>query len=391
MGMSGALNNIKVLDITHVLAGPFCAYQLGLLGADVLKIESPTDPDCARGRGPDDAANAEGLGLNYLVQGGNKRALAMDLATPEGKAILLRLVRNADVLVENYATDALAGLGLGYDVLAQENPNLIHCSITGYGDTGPNAKMGAYDNVIQAVSGTIAQCDGVKPGVSFIDYSTGYCAAFAVSAALIQRMNTGKGCHISVSMLEVAMQIMSPEVAAAQHPIQADRGKEAGISAYDTSDGRLMLGAFRAQQYKALYQVLAGLGHEVAEIADIQNWPDIWAISDVAKNRLAAVFAEQTTDEWITVLRRAGLPVEPVQALRDAVQNPQLAARRYFVPSSHDPQVTLPQAAYHMSEGGPALVSDAPKHGEHSVAVLSELGLSDQEISDLVKNGIVLA
>ena len=213
-----ALDKITVLDVTHVLAGPFCTYQLALLGADVLKIEAPDAPDCARGRGPDAAANAAGLGLNYQTQGGNKRALALDLDDEAGRDIFRSLVRKADVIVENYAAGGMARRGLGFDALSKINPALIYCSLTGYGDTGPEAETGAYDNVIQAASGTIAQCGGIKPGVSFVDYSAGYAAAFAVTSALVQRARTGKGCHISVSMLEVAMQLMSPEAAAAQHP-----------------------------------------------------------------------------------------------------------------------------------------------------------------------------
>ena len=180
----GALTGVTVLDITHVLSGPFCTYQLALLGADVLKIEDPRDPDCSRGRGPDADANAEGLGLNFQVQGGNKRAIALNLQDDAGRNILRRLASTADVLVENFSTGALTRLGLAYDDLSEINPCLIYCSITGYGDTGPEASTGAYDNVIQAASGTIAQCGGIKAGVSFIDYATGYAAAFAVTSAL---------------------------------------------------------------------------------------------------------------------------------------------------------------------------------------------------------------
>ncbi len=248
--MTGALNDIKVLDLTHVLAGPFCTYQLALLGADVIKIEDPANPDCARGRGPDDALNAAGLGLNYQVQGANKRSLALNLRSSEGVELFKSLAKDVDIIVENFATGALAALGVGYEVLRDINPELIHCSITGYGDSGPQADHGAYDNVIQATSGTIAQCGGVKPAVSFVDYATGYAAAFAVTAALTQRSQTGAGTHISVSMLEVAMQMMAPEAAAAQHVTPTKRGKEAGIASYETQDGHLMLGAFRPVQYR---------------------------------------------------------------------------------------------------------------------------------------------
>ncbi len=385
----GALEDIKVLDITHVLAGPFCSYQLGLLGADVLKIESPTQPDCARGRGPDDDANAAGLGLNYQVQGGNKRALAVDLADPEGRDAFLQLVKTADVLVENYATGALTRLGLGYDTLSKANPALVHCSLTGYGDTGPQAQTGAYDNVVQAASGIISQCGGTKPAVSFVDYSAGYSAAFAVAAALVQRSRTGRGCQISVSMLEVAMQMMAPEVAAAQHPAKTKRPKEAGIASYTTADGVLTLGVFRPLQYRKLSIILAGLGHPVPALETITDWPDVWAISPQTRDRIQAAFLTRKNAFWVRTLHDADLPGEPVKTLTEAVQSAQLTARAYFQPNPDDARATLPLTAFRMSEGGPALALPPPSHGQHSIEILREVGLNDSQINVLLNKGVI--
>jgi crotonobetainyl-CoA:carnitine CoA-transferase CaiB-like acyl-CoA transferase len=388
--MTGALHKIRVLDLTHVLAGPFCTYQMALLGADVTKIEDPLNPDCARGRGPDAAGNALGLGLNYQVQGGNKRSLALNLRDPEGAKILRALVRDTDVFVENFATGALAGLGLGYADLAAENPALIYCSITGYGDIGPQAEHGAYDNVIQATSGTISQCGGVKPGVSFVDYATGYAAAFAVTAALTQRGNDGQGTHISVSMLEVAMQMMAPEAAATQHVKAPARGKEAGIASYDTADGQLMLGAFHPAQYRALAQILDSIGHPVMALAKVKSWPEVWAISDDIKAKLRAIFAQKTADDWVALLRAANLPAERVKTLSEAVELPQLAARGYFAPNPDAPDVSLPTTAFTMTHGGANLHSAPPKHGEQTRDVLSEMGLNDDQIAHLYAQGIVV-
>lgn len=385
----GALQNIKVLDVTHVLAGPFCTYQLALLGADVLKVEPPTTPDCARGRGPDDAANAAGLGLNYQVQGGNKRAVALDLADPDGRDIFLDLVRDADVLVENYASGALDRLDLDYQTLSGMNPALVYCSLTGYGDTGPNAQTGAYDNVIQATSGVIAQSGGQKPGVSFIDYSAGYSAAFAIAAALLQRGQTGRGCHISVSMLEVAMQMMAPEVAAAQHPTKTKRSQEAGISSYETCDGVLMLGAFRPEQYRKLAAVLRGMGSAMPALDHIAQWQDVWAIAQDTKTRLQQIFKTRTTAFWVAHLHDYDLPAEAVKTLAEAVQSPQLEARAYFQPNASDARATLPLTAFRMSEGGPVLSSPPPAHGQHSIDVLREVGVSDAQIDALLQRGVL--
>lgn len=380
----GALTGVTVLDITHVLSGPFCTYQLALLGADVLKIEDPRDPDCSRGRGPDADANAEGLGLNFQVQGGNKRAIALNLQDDAGRNILRRLASTADVLVENFSTGALTRLGLAYDDLSEINPCLIYCSITGYGDTGPEASTGAYDNVIQAASGTIAQCGGVKAGVSFIDYATGYAAAFAVTSALVQRGNTGKGCHISVSMLEVAMQMMSPEVAAVQHPRTTHREKEAGIQAYDTADGSLMLGVFKPKQYRKLSRLLS-----VPELSETDTWEDVWAIPAAVKEKMAETFRSRPTREWISLLRAADLPAEPVRTLTEAVTSPQLAARGYFQKNPGGTPETLPLTAFRMSDGGPELHASPPRQGQDTGDVLGALGFDAPSIADLVARGVI--
>ncbi|MFY0617642.1 CaiB/BaiF CoA transferase family protein [Shimia sp.] len=387
--MTGALNGIVVLDMTHVLAGPFCTYQLGLLGADVIKVEDPSNPDCARGRGPDDALNAAGLGLNYQVQGANKRSLALNLRSTKGIDVLKSLAEEADIVVENFTTGALASLGIGYEVLAAINPRLIHCSITGYGDTGPQAAHGAYDNVIQATSGTIGQCGGVKPGVSFVDYSTGYAAAFAVTAALTQRERTGQGTHISVSMLEVAMQMMAPEAAAAQSPVTAKRGKEPGIASYDTQNGQLMLGAFHPAQYRKLAKLLQRLGHPLPALADIYDWRDVWAISAETKSVLRDIFMTTDAETWVTHLRAADLPAERVKTLAEAVDLPQLTARGFFQPNPDDDRTALPTTAFHMTGQGTKLHQAPPTLGQHSHAVLTGMGLDAHQIDQLFDAGIV--
>lgn len=387
--MTGLLGGINVLDLTHVLAGPFCTYQLGLQGADVIKIEDPTNPDSARGRGPDDTLNAAGLGLNYQVQGGNKRSLALNLRSAEGVELLKSLAEKADIIVENYATGALAALGVGYEVLADINPRLIHCSITGYGDCGPQGDHGAYDNVIQATSGTIAQCGGVKPGVSFVDYATGYAAAFAVTAALTHVAKTGRGRHISVSMLEVAMQMMAPEAAATQHPAPAARDKEAGIANYDTKEGRVMLGAFHPAQYRKLSAMLDGLGLPLPALSFIHDWPDVWAITEQTKSSLRDIFATADADTWVTRLRAADLPAERVKTLAEAVTLPQLAVRGYFQPNPNDAKTELPTAAFHISGEGAKLHRAPPTLGQHTRAILSDVGLSESQIAQLFSAGIV--
>lgn len=387
--MSGALTGLTVLDLTHVLAGPFCTYQFALLGADVIKVEPPSAPDCARGRGPDDRLNQAGLGLTYQMQAANKRAIAIDLKTDAGGALLLRLVAKSDILVENYSNGAMARLGLGYGDLCAVNPGLIYCSITGYGDTGSQAHTGAYDNVIQAASGIVAQSGGTKPGLSFLDYATGYAAAFAALAAVHQRGRTGWGAKVSTSMLEVAMSMMAPEVAALQHAPEVRREPEAGLAAYDTASGRLMLGAFHPGQYRAMGHVLAGCGHRIEELEGIADWADVWRLSPTLRALLAKVFLTRSAEDWAALLRTADVPAEAIRTLAEAALDPQLAARGFYQPSPADSALMLPLAPYTMTEGGPAIVSAPARTGAHTEELLSSLGLAAAEIGALRDAGVI--
>ena len=205
---------IRVIDVTHVLAGPFAAYQLAVLGADVIKVEDPNDPDQSRTTGTDKALNRKQMGTGFLTQASNKRSIALDLKKEADREVLKKLVATADVFVENYRPGAFDALGLGYDDLAKINPRLIYASFSAFGNTGPRRVQTAYDHVIQATSGLMAatgtnDVHPVKIGAPAVDYSTGITGAFALSAALFQRERTGKGQRIDMAMLDVAMILMA--------------------------------------------------------------------------------------------------------------------------------------------------------------------------------------
>lgn len=376
--------NIKILDLTHVLAGPFATYQFALLGAEVIKIEDPSSPDCARGRGPDAALNADLRGLNYQIQAANKKAITLDLKSASGQQILKQLVEDADILVENYRTGALSSLGLGYDDLKRVNPKLIYCSLTGFGNSGPRAEVNAYDNVIQASSGIIEQSGGHKPGVSFVDYAAGYNAAFAISSALHQRAVNGRGTHISCSMLEVAMNLMAPEAAAVQHPVKASRDKEAGISAYDTKDGILMMGAFTHQQNRRMWECLMEQGYSISDaLYAPTNWESLWVASRDIKTVLSELLLDKTAHEWQDIFHGAGLPAERQRTLDEAVTDPQLSG--YFEQVGG---VSLPKAAFHFEEGA-KITTAPPGFSEHTDEILAGLGISASEIEQLRKDGVI--
>jgi crotonobetainyl-CoA:carnitine CoA-transferase CaiB-like acyl-CoA transferase len=385
---------IRVVDMTHVLAGPFCTYQLGLLGADVVKVEAPRSPDCARGRGPSAALNRAGLGINYLVQGANKRAVAIDAASAEGKEILLRLIDTADVLVENFRAGALGALGLGPEELTARNPRLVYCSITGFGHANDRAQTNAYDNVIQAASGIVARTrDGasapVKPGASFVDYASGYCAAFAIAAALYQRNVSGVGQVIDCSMFDTALTLLSPEAASALYEGEtAARPSEAGLGMYQTADGLLMLGAFNVRQNARLWRALGR-----PDFAGLADWPDLWREADAMRAALVPIMKGRTAAEWEKYLREIGVPAERVKTLDEAVRMPHLAQRDFMhtlpAPVPEAAPVRVPVAAFGYAHGGPLVDRPPPRVGEHTDEILRSLGLDDTRIASLRQAGVV--
>lgn len=385
---------LTVLDLTHVLAGPFCAYQLALLGAETIKIEPPTAPDCVRGRGPDGALNAALMGINFLTQGANKRALTLDLKQEKGREILRRLASSADVLIENYRSEALASLGLGYDAMAALNPRLVYCSMTGYGQLGDRAGVNAYDNVIQAASGLMArtgtpETGPQKIGASIIDYATGLNAAFAIASALFQRTRTGIGQRIDVAMLDTALLLMGPELVAALHRGEgAKRPAEAGLGCYRTKDGLLMLGAFNVRQNRRMWRALGR-----NDFAALEDWTALWAQADAMRAALEPVLATRSAAEWETRFHAIGVPAERVRSLEEAAAMPQLGPRGFLhalpeiLPDTSPVRVQV--AGFTFAQGGPAITAPPPRFGEHSDAILGELGYDDAAIAALRRDGVV--
>lgn len=386
-------DSLRILDLTHVLAGPFCTYQFGLLGAQVIKIESPREPDMARGRGAAPALNAAGLGINYQVQGSNKRSLALDLAHAQGREVFLELVGTADVVVENYRKGALALLGLGADVLLQHNPALVICSITGFGQEGPWAETNAYDNVIQATSGMMTSTGGaaapVKTGASVIDYASGMIAAFAISAALRQRDATGRGVVVDCSMLDAAFMMMAPELSAELYTGERQpMPREAGLGTYETSDGLLMLGAFNVRQNRRLWTLL-----DRREFAELDGWPALWAEAEAMRAALQNILVTRPASEWETMLNSAGVPARMVRAPAEALALEQVRARAPFTAvnagETGDEAVSVPISPFRLSEGGGRIDRPAPALGQDSDAILTELGLTPAAIAQLRSVGAV--
>lgn len=387
--MARPFEGIRIIDITHVLAGPFAAYQLGLMGADVIKVEDPNDPDQSRDSGSDNDLNHAGMGTGFLTQGSNKRAITLNLKTEQGRVILKRLVATADVLVENYRPGAFEALGLGYEDLRKINPKLIYASFSAFGHGGPKRQRTAYDHVIQSTSGIMAmtgtpEANPIKIGAPAIDYATGTMGAYALSAALFQRERTGEGQRVDMAMLDVAMMLMASHVTGylrnGKHPKPSgNRTGHATSMAYQTADGMLMLGASNLRQQKRLWTVLErpDLIKRTNDERDADHPREEAALTEIMQTRTAA--------EWEEWLQARHVPASRVRTMGEALDDPQLASRGLLHRSDGAPGIkgsfTVPVAAFKFGHDGPAVDRPPPMFGQHNEEVLGELGYSAAEIA----------
>lgn len=401
MSETQPFNGVRILDLTHVLAGPFSTFQLACLGADVIKVESPNNPDMTRSEGVDVDQNRNGYGSYFYSQNAGKRAVCINLKSEEGKEILWRLIATADVLVQNYAGNALEQLGFGYEAVAKANPSLIYCKISGFGSTGPKADHPAYDVVIQAYSGLMAangeaNSEPVRVGPPMVDYGTGAQAAFAISAALYQRQQTGHGQFIDVSMLDAALMLMSalvvdtsitntaPQAHGNAHP------NYAGYNTYPTASGSLMIGAWTNKQFAALMTVLGH--HDRAHAITETPRENIGNTRDADAELIACSLLEKTADEWEEILNQAHVPAARVRTLNETLQEEQLTFRGVMqtVPNTHSAcPGKLPVTAFTYHHGTPSIASAPATLGQHTNQILEEVDFGADDIEQMRSNGIV--
>ena len=389
--MTRPFEGIRIIDITHVLAGPFAAYQLAVLGADVIKVEHPDDPDQSRSSGTDRALNRGRMGTSFLTQASNKRSMKLDLKDERGREILKRLVAGADVPVENYRPGAFAALGLGYEAMSAINPRLVYCSISAFGQDGPRREQTAYDHVIQATSGLMAmtgteEVNPIKFGAPAVDYATGTMAAFALASALFQRERTGKGQRIDLAMLDVAMILMSSHLTGylrngAEPKPHGNKQPYATNSGYQTKDGMVMLGASNLRQQRRLWQAL-----ERPDMAKSDN-----EAREADREREAALLGEilktRTAAEWERFFQARHVPAARVRHMAEALADPHLEGRgnihRHPGAPGVDGAFAVPIAAFKFAHGGPSIESPPPQFGADTDTVLVELGYAAAEIAKL--------
>ncbi len=382
---------IQIIDATHVLAGPFASYQLALFGADVIKIEDPNEPDQSRMSGSDRQLNRDGMGIYYLSQGSNKRSVTLNLKTEEGREVFRRLIKTADVLVENYRPGAFEALGLGYEALRAIQPKLIYCSISAFGQDGPRGNQTAYDFVIQATTGLMAmtgtkEANPIKIGAPAIDYATGTMAAFALASALFQRERTNASQRIDLAMNDVALMLAASHVAGYLRTGQPPKPNgndhpHATNCCYETKDGLVMLGASNLRQQKRLWGLLGR--PDMAKANNDQRHDDKAREMSV----LADILRQKTADEWEAFLQANHVPAARVRTLPEALADPQIGSREFLHKHSGvkgvDGDFAVPAAAFKLAHGTSQITSPPPMLGADTDAVLKEIGYDAPAIAKL--------
>ena len=399
-----AFEGVKVVDLTHVLAGPFCTYQLALLGADVIKIEEPIVGDYMRGRGSDDGLRDERMGDHFLCQNANKRSLALDLKSAECINVVRHLVSSADVVVSNFRGDALDGLGLDSDSLCDLNSKLVYCRLTAYGCEGPMGHLRAYDNVVQAMAGMMMttgtpESGPLKAGTPVLDYATGAMAAFAISSALFARHRTGRGRVLDVSMMDTAFLMMSPSIMSwltsgrKTRPHGNDHAL-ASASCYETADGSLlMLGCCTQLQFETLCRLIGRDDLLRDERFARVRHQDPFRTALVEE--LANTMRERTAFVWEGMLID-DVPVARVRTLEEALELPQVSHRSVLGKfpdwngQAGDSATTVPQMAFVDPEDPASIERPPPRLGEHTREILHELGISEASIDCMIKDGIAM-
>jgi crotonobetainyl-CoA:carnitine CoA-transferase CaiB-like acyl-CoA transferase len=395
---SRALAGIRVLDLSRVLAGPYCTQILGDLGADIIKVERPVQGDDTRHWGPPFVT--EGMAAYFTTANRNKRSITIDLKREAGREIVKRIASRSDVLVENFKTGESAKLGLGYETLSIERPELIYCSITGFGQTGPRAGQAGYDFLIQAMGGLISitgepEGDGVKVGVAVADLFTGLWAAVAILAALQQRAATGRGQYIDLALFDCQLAMLANVASnffiSNLRPVRYGNAHPNIVpyQNFSARDGAFALAVGNDGQFQTLcnslgHPELAVDGRFLTNAGRVEHRRECVAA-------LQKIFADLSRSEIIELCERSGIPAGPINAVDDAFSDPQATAREMVIEFKDKDGNEI------KTIGSPLKLSDSPIEyrqpppglGEQTDEILGELGYSELDRNRLREEKII--
>ena len=392
------LKGIRILDLTNVLAGPFCCHQLAHMGAEVIKVETPGTGDLARQLGADPTRNADLMGVSFLAQNPGKRSITLNLKSASGKRILKELVQKSDALVENFRPGVMARLDLDYDRLRQENPRLVYCAISGFGQDGPLAKLPAYDQIVQGMSGVMsitgdAETAPYRVGYPMGDTIGGLTAAFAVAAALANKAQD-RGTFIDVSMLEAVIATMgwvvSNHLIAGQAPTPNgnDNFTASPSGTFRTADGVMNIAANKQEQFEALCEIIGN--PDLVQDPRFADRKARLANRSALTVELETAFADAPTLDWVEKLTTQGVPAGPVWSVAEALTHPQLADRGLLQTHRIGPEdLQLVGIGAKLDGMAPGVDSPPPTLGAHTSEILTELGYDNAQISDLKKEGAI--
>ncbi|MAN93829.1 MAG: formyl-CoA transferase [Chloroflexi bacterium] len=394
--MAAALDNIKVVDLTRTLAGPFCTMLMGDMGAEVIKVEEPTGGDETRKWTP----FVNGESTQFLTFNRNKRSLSVNLKEREGLKIVQDLAADADVMIESFRAGTLDRLGLGYEAIKKTNPGVVYCSISGYGRTGPMADMPGYDLLIQAYSGLMSltgdpEGSPLRIGFSLVDLFTGMMAYGTILTALRQRDQTGKGQWVESALLDGQVAALSYHatgfMGTGVEPKRMGSGHPSLVpyQSFSASDGQFIIGCANQGLWERMCRAIG----QDAMLDDPRYTTNTDRVEHRAEcvGELSALFAQKTTAHWVDLIVEAGVPCGPINTVADVVSNPQVLARNMIAEVDHPniPNLKFPGSPLKLTDSPATIRRVPPMLGQHNEEILEEAGYSPEKIADLKERGVL--
>jgi crotonobetainyl-CoA:carnitine CoA-transferase CaiB-like acyl-CoA transferase len=400
--MTGLLAGVRILDLTNVLAGPFCCYQLAQLGADVIKVEVPGSGDLARQLGADPELNRRHMGASFLAQNAGKRSITLNLKNPKGREVFRRLVATSDVVVENFRPGVMARLGLDYAALKEARDDIIYCAISGFGQDGPLKHNPAYDQIIQGLCGVMsvtgdAQTAPLRVGYPVADTMGGITAAFAISAALFRRERSGEGEFIDVSMLESSLVAMGWAVSnwliagVRPEPMGNENMTASPSGTFRTGNGLLNIAANKQEQFETLCGLIGR--DELRSDARFAGREDRKRHRRALKAEIEKALAARPASDWADLFNQHGVPAGEVLDVPTVLEHPHVGERRLLRRFAATPglnrEIRVVRSGFRLASGDPEPKSPPPVLGADNHDLLAELGYSADEVAELARSGAI--